>query len=229
MRTIFLVFIGLFFCIISLSTNGGLSNWGILGFVFLNSFIAMQCAYRVGWTNLPSGFVLSTVWIVLSVLLIWHFDWQIHLVAMIFMLAILILNKIDIQEEATEQAYGLTLLCLVLSPHICVMVIGMLYIIGALLLRSHFTWRVLIATLLAIATYILYSSIFRYLGWLDFIWLENLPRISWQWWTMGGAVYLLLWGMIYLSIKKPSVASGVIYILIIFLAIACGVWNIVIA
>jgi hypothetical protein len=169
------------------------------------------------------------VWIVLSVLLIWHFDWQIHLVAMIFMLAILILNKIDIQEEATEQAYGLTLLCLVLSPHICVMVIGMLYIIGALLLRSHFTWRVLIATLLAIATYILYSSIFRYLGWLDFIWLENLPRISWQWWTMGGAVYLLLWGMIYLSIKKPSVASGVIYILIIFLAIACGVWNIVIA
>ena len=229
MRTIFLVFIGLFFCIISLSTNGGLFNWGILGFVLLNSFIAMQCAYRVGWTNLPSGFVLSTVWIVLSVLLIWHFDWQIHLVAMIFMLAILILNKIDIQKEATEQAYGLTLLCLVFSPHICVMIIGVLCIIGALLLRSHFTWRVLIAILLAIATYVLYSLIFRYLGWLDFLWLENLPQISWQWWTMGGAVYLLLWGMIYLSIKKPSVASGVIYILILFLAIACGVWNIVIA
>ena len=227
MRTIFLVLIGLLFCIISLLGNNGLPQWGVLGLVFLNSFIAMQCAYKVGWTNLPSGFVLSSVWIVLLALLMWNIGWQIHLVAMIFMLAVLILNKIDIQEEATEQAYILTLMCLVLLPHLVVMVVGVLYVLGALLTRSHFTWRVLVAILLAIATYALYSAILRYFGWLDFLWLENLPRIPWHRWAIGGVAYSLVWLMLYLPIKEPSVWSGAIYIISVAVAIAASILRII--
>ena len=227
MRTILLVLIGLFFCIMSLLGGGGALKWVVLSLVCLNSFIAMQCAYRAGWTNLPSGFVFSTAWVVLSALLLWHLDWQTHLVAMICMLAVLVLRQIDIQEEATEQAYVLTLMCMVLSPHIAVMIAGGVYILVALLIRSHFTWRVLMAMIFAIATYILFSVVLRYFGWMESLWLENLPQLSWQWWAIGGAAYLLLWVVLYLPIQKPSVASGIMYIIGVMAAIAAGILQVV--
>jgi hypothetical protein len=86
---------------------------------------------------------------------------------------------------------------------------------------------VLVAILLAIATYVLYSAIFRYFGWLDFLWLENLPKLPWQWWLIGGGTYLLSWLMIYLPIMKPSTASGILYIIGIIGAIGGGVvWSV---
>jgi hypothetical protein len=81
--------------------------------------------------------------------------------------------------------------------------------------------------LLAVATYLLYSSIMRYFGWMEPLWLENLPRVAWQSWVIGGAVYVLLWVMIYLPIQKPSVASGYIYIIGVAAAIAAGILRMV--
>ena len=227
MRTILLVLIGLFFCTMFLLRDGGALKWVVLSLVCLNSFIAMQSTYRVGWMNIPSGFVLATVWMVLSVLPVWDLGWQIHVVAMMFMLTVLIVSWVDVQKEATEQAYILTLMCLVLSPHLVVMIAGVLLVLGLLLARSRFTWRVLMAILLAIATYVLYSVIFRYFGWLDFLWLENLPRISWEKWAIGGAAYLLLWLMLYLPIKRPSVLSGTIYVIGVLASVAAGVLRII--
>lgn len=193
----------------------------------INSLLATQTAYRVGWTNLPSGFVLSSVWMVLSALSVWQLCWQVHVVAMMFFIAILVFSKMNAQKEPTEQAYVLTLMCLVVSPQLSVMVTCILYVLGYLLVRSHFTWRVLVAIVLAIATYVLYAAIFRYLGWLEFLWLENLPHLSWQWWLLGGGVYLLTWLMLYLPITKPSALSGIIYIIGILGAIAAGIVRIV--
>jgi hypothetical protein len=227
MRTILLVLIGLFFCIISLWGESGAEKWAMVLMVLLNSFVAMQCAYKVGWTNLPSGFVLSTVWVVLSALLMWHLEWQIHLVAMMLMLAVFVIKQIDIQAEATEQAYVLTLMCMAFAPHIGVMIAGGLYIMVALIIRSHFTWKVLLAMLFAVATYVLFSIILRYFGWLELLWMENIPRLSWHNWLMGGAVYLLLWVVLYLPIQKPSVASGIMYIIGVMAAIAAGILQVV--
>lgn len=189
----------------------------------INSLLAIQTVYRVGWTNLPSGFVLSSVWMVLSALSVWQLCWQVHVTAMMLFIAILVFSKMNVQQEPTEQAYALTLMCLIVSPQLSVMITCILYVLGYLLSRSHFTWRVLVAILLAVATYVLYAAIFRYLGWLEFLWMENLPHLSWQWWWLGGGVYLLTWLMLYLPITKPSTLSGAIYIIGILGAIAAGI------
>ena len=229
-RTIILVLVGLCLWIVSLWHGVSFAHMGVgVVLVLINSLLATQCAYRVGWTNLPSGFVFSTVWLVLSALSLWQLCWQVHLVAMMFFVAMLVFSKMNLQQEATKQAYTLTLLCLVVSPQLSVMITCILYILGYLLTRSHFTWRVLVAILLAIATYVMYSAIFRYLGWFDFLWLENLPKLPWQWWLLGGGIYLLSWLLLYLPLARPSTTSGVIYIIGIIGAITGGIFRLVYA
>ena len=226
-RTLILVLIGLCLWIVSLWRGVSLAHMGVgIVLALINSLLATQTAYRVGWTNLPSGFVVSTVWVVLSALSVWQLCWQVHVTAMMWFIAILVFNKMNVQQEPTEQAYVLILMCLVASPQLSVMITCVLYVFGYLLVRSHFTWRVLVAILLAVATYVLYAAIFRYLGWLEFLWMENTPQLPWQWWLMGGGVYLLTWLMLYLPITKPSTLSGAIYILGILGAIAAGIMRI---
>ena len=227
-RTLILVLIGLCLWIVSLWKGVSFAHMGVgIVLALINSLLATQTAYRVGWTNLPSGFVLSSVWMVLSVLSVWQLCWQVHVTAMMLFIAILVFSKMNVQQEPTEQAYALTLMCLIVSPQLSVMITCILYVLGYLLARSHFTWRVLVAILLAVATYVLYAAIFRYLGWLEFLWLENLPHLSWQWWWLGGGVYLLTWPMLYLPITKPSTLSGAIYIIGILGAIAAGIVRII--
>ena len=219
-----MVLIGLCLWIVSLWKGVSLAHMGVgIVLALINSLLATQTAYRVGWTNLPSGFVLSSVWMVLSALSVWQLCWQVHVTAMMLFIAVLVFSKMNVQQEPTEQAYALTLMCLIVSPQLSVMITCILYVLGYLLARSHFTWRVLVAILLAVATYVLYAAIFRYLGWLEFLWLENLPHLSWQWWWLGGGVYLLTWLMLYLPISKPSTLSGAIYIIGILGAIAAGI------
>ena len=219
-----MVLIGLCLWIVSLWKGVSLAHMGVgIVLALINSLLATQTAYRVGWTNLPSGFVLSSVWMVLSALSVWQLCWQVHVTAMMLFIAVLVFSKMNVQQEPTEQAYALTLMCLIVSPQLSVMITCILYVLGYLLARSHFTWRVLMAILLAVATYVLYAAIFRYLGWLEFLWLENLPHLSWQWWWLGGGVYLLTWLMLYLPISKPSTLSGAIYIIGILGAIAAGI------
>ena len=223
-----MVLIGLCLWVVSLWKGVSLAHMGVgIVLALINSLLAIQTVYRVGWTNLPSGFVLSSVWMVLSALSVWQLCWQVHVTAMMFFIAILVFSKMNLQQEATEQAYALTLMCLIVSPQLSVMITCILYVLGYLLVRSHFTWRVLVAILLAVATYVLYAAIFRYLGWLEFLWLENLPHLSWQWWLLGGGVYLLIWLMLYLPITKPSTLSGAIYIIGILGAIAAGIVRII--
>ena len=227
MRTIILVLVGLCLWIASLWHGVSFAHMGVgVVLVLINSLLATQCAYRVGWTNLPSGFVFSTIWLLITVLSIWQLCWQVHVVAMMFFIAMLVLSKMNLQQEATKQAYTLTLLCLIVSPHWIVMIACILYILSYLLVRSHFTWRVLVAILLAVATYVLYSAIFRYLGWLDFLWLENFPQLPWQWWLLGGGTYLFTWLMLYLPITKPSTPSGIVYMIGTLGVIAAGMWRI---
>ena len=227
-RTLLLVLIGLCLWIVSLWKGVSFAHMGVgIVLALINSLLATQTAYRVGWTNLPSGFVLSSVWMVLSALSVWQLCWQVHVTAMMLFIAILVFSKMNVQQEPTEQAYALTLMCLIVSPQLSVMITCILYVLGYLLSRSHFTWRVLVAILLAVATYVLYAAIFRYLGWLEFLWLENLPHLSWQWWWLGGGVYLLTWLMLYLPITKPSTLSGAIYIIGILGAIAAGIVRII--
>ena len=82
-----------------------------------------------------------------------------------YVISMLILNRVHIQDEAKQQAYALCLLMCVLSPHWIATLALIIYLVVYLLARSRFSWRVLVAVLLAVATYVLYAAIVRYLGW----------------------------------------------------------------
>jgi hypothetical protein len=223
-RTIFLVLVGLFFWIMNLVHSTSISStlW-VLSLVILNSLLFTQLARRVGWTSLPSGFVATSMWLFLSGLSVWQLCWQVHIVALCYIVMCMAFSKMNIQQEAKEQAYLLTLLFCLLSPHIAVTIAAIVYILGYLLARSRFTWKVLLAVLLGVVTYVLYSAIFRYFGWMESLWMEHLPALGWQWWSIGLGAYLLSWLVLYLPIVKPSVASGIIYIIGIIGTITVGI------
>jgi hypothetical protein len=223
MRTILLVLVGLSLWIIYLREGEIAEKLLGLTLTVVNSVLMTHCIYRIGWINMPSSFAGTTAWIMLTALSLWCTCWQVHIVALIYMITIMIFSKINIQQEATEQAYILVLIWLIFSPQLSVIITSILYIIGYLLTRTHFTWRVLVAILLAIATYVMYAAIIRYLGWLEPLWLENTPKLPWLCWIGAGSVYILLWIIIFFPIKKPSVVSGIIYIIGVTSAIVAGV------
>ena len=228
MRTILLVLVGLSLWIIYLREGEIAEKLLGLTLTVVNSVLMTHCIYRIGWINMPSSFAGTTAWIMLTALSLWCTCWQVHIVALIYMITIMIFSKINIQQEATEQAYILVLIWLIFSPQLSVIITSILYIIGYLLTRTHFTWRVLVAILLAIGTYIMYAAILRYFGWMEPLWLENLPKLPWQWWIGGGSIYGLLWTMIYIPITKSSITGGIIYIIGVTSIVAAAIIRLVV-
>lgn len=240
-RTILFVLVGLFFWSIRfydiaqrvlegdtlfLAENGPIVT--IVGFLLVafNSLLYTFCLYRTGITNLPSIFVGTTAWLLLSAFSLWHIGWQVHLMILLFLITAMVIAKINIQHEAKEQAYTLALLFCVFSPHLIVTCVGVLYVAVHLLARSRFTWKVLLALVLGVATYLLYAVIFRYFDWFQALWLENLPFLVWWEWTIAIVAYILTGIICYLPIAKPSFLSGAIYILGILGAIVAGIMRI---
>ena len=223
MRTILLVLIGLSLWILHLREGEIAEKIVGIALTVVNSILMVHCVYRVGWINMPSGFVGATAWMFLTSLSLWCTCWQVHIAALMFMITIMVFSNINIQQEATEQVYTLVLMWLTISPHWGIAILSILYILGYSLTQTHFTWRVLVAILLAIATYVMYAAIIRYLGWLEPLWLENIPKLPWLCWIGAGSVYILLWIIIFFPIKKPSVVSGIIYIIGVTSAIVAGV------
>jgi hypothetical protein len=211
-RTIVLVLAGLAMWITMFCVKfEGISTIVGLFMVAVNSLLLMEYCYKMGWTNLPSSFVAATTWVLLSAFSTWQLGWQVHIVATEFLICLLVLSNINVQHQATEQAYALSLMCCVLSPNYIIIGIGVAYVLTMILIRSRITWKVPVAALIGIATYVLYAAILRYFGWLETLWMENLPSIDWKWWLIGLGVYVLLWAVLYLPLKKPSLTSGIIY------------------
>lgn len=225
-RTIAFVLIGLLVWICRLVTLDSLTAglW-TMALTLVNSLLITRYVSKVGWTNLPSAFVVSTVWMLLSVLSMWQLCWQVHLVVLMFTIVGVVLVRMNIQEEAREQAYGLALLCCILSPHYIASIAACLCVLAYLVVRSRITWRVMVAWLLGIATYVLYGAIVRYLGWCAPCWLEHLPMLPWQWWMIGLGSYLWVALMVYMPIVRASVFSGVLYIIGVLSALITSVWR----
>lgn len=228
MRTILLVLIGLSLWILHLREGEIAEKLLGLTLTVVNSVLMTHCIYRIGWINMPSSFAGTTAWIMLTALSLWCTCWQVHIAALMFMITIMVFSNINIQQEATEQVYTLVLMWLTISPHWGIAILSILYILGYSLTKTHFTWRVLVAILLAIATYVMYAAIIRYLGWLEPLWLENLPKLPWLWWIGGGSIYALLWTMIYIPITKSSITGGIIYIIGVTSIVAAAIVRLVV-
>ena len=192
----------------------------------INALLITQCFYRGRETNLPSPFVGSTYWLAMSAIPALHTCWQAQLVIMGMLLAILTLLRTDFHHEATEEAFLSTLICCFFAPLQSTIMTGVFMIWGYLIFKGLMTWRVWFASLIAIAVRVILMTVLHFLGWLEWLWLENIPHLSaWQWLTFSG-VFLVTALLLLLPLRKPSTASGTIYLTLTVLLIATGVlWH----
>ena len=197
-----------------------------LGLAIINSILVMQLFYKGGETNLPSGFVVSTFWMTMSAIPALHTCWQTHIVFLGVLLAILVLLKMDFHHEATEEAFLATLIWCMVAVMPVVLYTGVLMLWGYLVAKQQMTWRVWLASLIAIAIRVILMVILHYMGWLECIWMENIPRLEAIGWAVYGGTLLLTTLMILLPLRRPSVGSGIFYISSIILILATGiVWH----
>lgn len=203
-------------------SNGVVAVWVTLGLTLLNSLLTTHYFYKGKETNLPSPFVGSTYWFAMSAIPAMHTCWQAQLVLVGISLTILTLLKTDFHHEATEEAFLATLICCFFAPMQSIMITGVMMIWGYLLFKGIMTWRVWFASLIAIAVRIILMVGLHYLGWLKGLWLENIPHLTGIQWGICGVIFLFTATMILLPLRKPSVASGTIYLALSILLTAAG-------
>lgn len=191
-----------------------------------NALLITQCFYRGRETNLPSPFVGSTYWFAMSAIPALHTCWQTQFVIMGMLLAILTLLRTDYHHEATEEAFLSTLICCFFAPLPVTILTGILLIWGYLIFKGLMTWRVWFASLIAIAVRVILMAVLHFFGWLEWLWMENIPHLTaWQWITFSG-VFLLTALLLLLPMRKPSTASGIIYLTLTILLTTTGVlWH----
>lgn len=178
----------------------------------MNTLLTTQYFYRAGLTSLPSPFVATSTWFGLSVLPLLHTCWQAQLLLLGVLLVGLILLKMDYQHEATEEAFLSTLICCIVAIAPTIFFTGIMILWGYLIAKRQMTWRVWLASLIAIALRIFVAGGLRYMGWLEWLWMENLPHLAWQEWLIAIGIDIATFAAVLLPMRKASVSSGVFYI-----------------
>ena len=197
-----------------------------LGLTLTNSLLVMQFFYRSRITSLPSGFVASTWWITLSAIPMLHTCWQAQLVIAGLVLALIVLQKMDFHHEPTEEVFLATLLCCIVAVVPSIFYSGIMMLWGYLIAKQQMTWRVWFASLIAIAIRVIVMLVLHYMGWLEVIWMENIPRLTWMEWAVFGGVWVASFLAILLPIRRPSMASGIYHMAYIILSLTIGVlWH----
>ena len=191
-----------------------------------NALLITQCFYRGRETNLPSPFVGSTYWLAMSAIPALHTCWQTQFVIMGMLLAILTLLRTDYHHESTEEAFLSTLICCFFAPLQSTIMTGILLIWGYLIFKGLMTWRVWFASLIAIAVRVILMAVLHFFGWLEWLWMENIPHLTARQWLIFCGIFLLTALLLLLPLRKPSVASGTIYLILTVLLTATGVlWH----
>ena len=178
----------------------------------MNTLLTTQYFYRAGLTSLPSPFVATSTWFGLSLLPLLHTCWQAQLLLLGVLLVGLILLKMDYQHEATEEAFLSTLICCIVAITPTIFLTGIMILWGYLIAKRQMTWRVWMASLIAIALRFFVAFGLRYMGWLEWLWMENLPHLAWQEWLIAIGIAIATFAAVLLPMRKASVGSGVFYI-----------------
>ena len=197
-----------------------------LGLTLANSLLVMQFFYRSKITSLPSGFVASTWWIAMSAIPMLHTCWQAQLVIAGLMLALIVLQKMDFHHEPTEEVFLATLLCCIVAVVPSIFYSGIMMLWGYLIAKQQMTWRVWFASLIAIAIRVIVMIVLHYCGWLQVLWMENIPRMTGMEWAVFGGVWLAGFLAILMPIRRPSMASGIYHMAYIILSLTIGIlWH----
>lgn len=197
-----------------------------LALTIANSLLVMQFFYRSRITSLPSGFVVSTWWIAMSAIPMLHTCWQAQFVIAGIMLALIVLQKMDFHHEPTEEVFLATLLCCIVAVVPSIFYTGIMMLWGYLIAKQQMTWRVWFASLIAIAIRVIVMLVLHYCGWLEVIWMENIPRLTGIEWAIFGGVWLASFLAILLPFRRPSMASGIYHMTYITLSLVIGIlWH----
>ena len=197
-----------------------------LALTIANSLLMMQFFYRSRITSLPSGFVASTWWITLSAIPMLHTCWQAQLVIAGLMLALIVLQKMDFHHEPTEEVFLATLLCCIVAVVPSIFYSGIMMLWSYLIAKQQMTWRVWFASLIAITIRVIVMLVLHYMGWLEVIWMENIPHLAWQLWALYGGIFLLTATAAMLPIRRPSIGSGIFYTIHMLLCMTAGIlWH----
>jgi hypothetical protein len=152
--------------------------------------------------------------------------WQTQLILLGMLLIGMVLLKMDYQHEATEEAFLASLICCIVAVAPSILFIGILTLWGYLIVKRQMTWRVWLASLIALAIRIMLSAVLHYMGWFEAIWMENIFPLSRRVWLLFSLVTILTYLSIYLPTKRPSIGGGVFYLVfIIIFVIANLLWN----
>lgn len=228
MRTISCVLIGFVLWIVSMIQQDNiLAISATLILTSLNSFLLANFFNRSGITKLFSPFVASTYWLVISALPIQHGCWQAQLVAFVGIVIALILSKSKYQDNVTEEAFLSTLICCFVLPTRVIMLvcIGVLWVY--LIFKGWMTWRVLAASLMAIALRVIFMTALHYFGWMEWLWMENIPSLLWHEWVVFAGAFWGIFSVLLLTIRRPSTASGIIYLVCVGVVLTLGVLQII--
>jgi hypothetical protein len=224
MRTIILVLIGLVFWIFSLIQQAEI--FAILTTMVLTGINGILLAYiflKVNLTNLPSLFAASSYWAAISTIPQLHSCWQIQLMMFGILTIILILSDIKYQREVTEEAFLATLICCFLAPIRIAMITGIVILWIYLIVRGWMTWRALVASLIAILLRVIMMILLHHFGWMDWMWMENIPTLPWQKWAIANGIFVGFLLATLLPIRRPSVVSGGIYVIFLSTLFTIGI------
>lgn len=224
-RTIIFIVLGMAMWIPTLlSGNGVVMVVATMVLVATNAIVMSRMFCRLGVTNLPSVFVMTTYWVTMSSIPVLHACWQAQVVAMGVMVAYNVLLQTTYQTPPVEQAFVSTLtICgvsLLLPEAIWLIVL----IWGFFIFRRVITWRVWVASMLAIAAFALYMAVAYFLGWTEVPWADMWNMAHWPiWMAIGMSVVVTLINL--LPLQWATMASGVIYLLGVIGAVTYGTWS----
>ena len=214
MRTIILVLFGVVFWVLSFISKEPIAAVAatLLGTI-INSWLVAQVLFMGGLTKFPSPFAATTYWVAMSALPILHTCWQVQLFGVSILTSLLILLTINQREEITEESFLISLIWSFLSPTRAIFVTAIILFWIYLIAKGHMTWRVWAASLMAIALRVLLMVGLHYWGWMEWLWMENIPTLMWHEWVIFASTFVGVSSILLLSIRKPSIASGAIYVL----------------
>lgn len=214
LRTILFIVLGLAIWVYA-AVCGGMS-WAFTLTAFLLIANAVQMAYlfsQLGVTNLISAFVAVSSFFLSSCLIADYSAWQGQVCVFGLQFILLVLHSGNLHEQMQEQAFlaslVVALLCFI-NP-LCALLL--LVVWGVLLIRHTMTLRVFLASLIAISLVVLYAAIFHRLSWLDASWLSVLARWNNYHPLWAIAIYAATAFILWLPLKRPSIATGIIYCL----------------
>ena len=179
---------------------------------------------RLDITNLPSFFVATTYWLVVSSMPMLHAYWQGQVLVASIWIALLILGGVGRHhQDAVEESFLSTLIISVVSMLIWQTAVGIVVIWLYLLGRRALSWRSWLASIIAVLVVVLYWGICFYFGWIQFPWNAGVVDNGWYAWTEI-AVMLLVSVITYFPIRAKTIATGVLYLTSVVAVTVSGIW-----